>query len=155
MISWTFDPLLSQNANFNLNRLGVQCCTYHVDFYGAMPNDLSRGLPSDRLEADWYLDDSLKAPVPPLPDDISAMPFLLKATDGQPRQQPVQMLNAMTCCVEIPQDFLNLKKSDIQLAQHWQQMLCQTLQQAFQRGYMAVAFRRTTDRHVYILTFVN
>ncbi len=154
MISWTFDPLLSQNANFNLKRLGVQCSTYHVDFYGAMPNDLSRGLPSDRLEADWFLDESLKAAVAPLPDAIADVPFLLVSDDGQPRQT-MQNLSAAVCCVEIPQNFLNLKSNNIQLAQRWQQNLRHTLQQAFRAGYVAVDFRRTKTQHSYILALAN
>jgi predicted GNAT superfamily acetyltransferase len=150
-MGWTFDPLLSQNANFNLNRLGAISQTYHVDFYGEMPNDLSRGLPSDRLEIDWHLADTT-------PDNSSAeqqtdpddAPFLLVAEDNQPRQA-LQHIGNPCCYVEIPGDFLTIKKENLQLATAWQQALRQTITRAFAEGYRAVDFQRMASKHYYIL----
>src|SRR2546428_3963628 len=54
---WTYDPLQSLNASFNLRKLGVTASRYYVDYYGEMPDAINRGLPSDRLEVDWRLRD--------------------------------------------------------------------------------------------------
>src|SRR5256712_3956921 len=54
---WTYDPLQSLNASFNLRKLGVTASRYYVDYYGEMPDAINRGLPSDRLEVDWWLRD--------------------------------------------------------------------------------------------------
>lgn len=56
LIEWTFDPLEVRNAHFNLNRLGAIVRTYIPDFYGITSSPLHRGLPTDRLLAEWRLD---------------------------------------------------------------------------------------------------
>jgi predicted GNAT superfamily acetyltransferase len=154
-MAWTYDPMLSQNANFNLNRLGAISRTYHVDFYGEMPNDLSRGLPSDRLEVEWDLtatnaDDTATSRIDEPAESIDA-PFLLVADNNQPRRI-AQRVDSPRCHVEIPADFLILKKDNLQLAAAWQQAVRQTLQQAFADGYEATGFQRADTQHYYILT---
>ena len=58
-IVWTFDPLQSRNADFNLNRLGVTSRTYEVNYYGmTSTSPLHRGLETDRLFVDWWLNSS-------------------------------------------------------------------------------------------------
>ena len=44
-MEWTFDPLEIKNSYFNLERLGVICRRYHVDFYGPSSSPLQGGLP--------------------------------------------------------------------------------------------------------------
>jgi len=56
LIEWTFDPLEVRNAHFNFNRLGAIARTYIPDFYGITSSPLHRGLPTDRLLAEWHLD---------------------------------------------------------------------------------------------------
>src|SRR5215468_2642167 len=55
LIQWTFDPLEMRNAHFNLNRLGVICRRYLPNLYGLTTSPLHRGLPTDRLVAEWWL----------------------------------------------------------------------------------------------------
>jgi len=55
-IEWTFDPLELKNAHFNLNRLGAICRRYIKDLYGVTTSPLHRGIPTDRLVAEWRLD---------------------------------------------------------------------------------------------------
>jgi predicted GNAT superfamily acetyltransferase len=55
-IEWTFDPLETRNAHFNLNRLGAIARTYIPNFYGVTTSPLHRNLPTDRLLAEWQLD---------------------------------------------------------------------------------------------------
>ncbi len=54
-ITWTYDPLLSRNAYFNIARLGAVCSTYRRSEYGNMRDELNAGLPSDRFQADWWI----------------------------------------------------------------------------------------------------
>jgi predicted GNAT superfamily acetyltransferase len=56
LIAWTFDPLELRNAHFNLNRLGAVAREYHPNLYGVTTSPLHRGLATDRLRAEWYLD---------------------------------------------------------------------------------------------------
>jgi len=54
-IEWTFDPLKSKNAFFNIERLGAIVRRYLPDHYGPVESRLQQGLPSDRLVAEWWL----------------------------------------------------------------------------------------------------
>ena len=61
-IRWTWDPVQSRNAHFNLNRLGVVVRSYAVNYYGTDYSTVTGrfaeplGLDSDRLVAGWELD---------------------------------------------------------------------------------------------------
>ena len=55
-IVWTFDPLQTVNARLYIAKLGTTCQHYLLDYYGDLDDDLNRGVPSDRLEVDWWLD---------------------------------------------------------------------------------------------------
>ena len=54
-VEWTFDPLRAKNAFFNVVRLGAACRRYIADHYGAVDSHFQKGLPSDRLVAEWWL----------------------------------------------------------------------------------------------------
>jgi predicted GNAT superfamily acetyltransferase len=56
LIEWTFDPLETKNAYFNINRLGGITRRYISNFYGITSSPLHRGLPTDRLLVEWHLD---------------------------------------------------------------------------------------------------
>jgi predicted GNAT superfamily acetyltransferase len=61
-IRWTWDPMQSRNAHFNLNRLGVVVRSYAENYYGTDYSTVTGkfgeqlGLDSDRLVAEWDLD---------------------------------------------------------------------------------------------------
>ena len=56
LIEWTFDPLETKNAHFNINRLGAISRRYIPNFYGITSSPLHRGMPTDRLLVEWHLD---------------------------------------------------------------------------------------------------
>ena len=56
LIEWTFDPLEIKNAYFNLERLGAIARRYVENQYGISSSPLHRGLPTDRLIAEWWLE---------------------------------------------------------------------------------------------------
>jgi predicted GNAT superfamily acetyltransferase len=56
LIEWTFDPLELKNAYFNLERLGAIARRYLPNLYGIGSSPLHRGLPTDRLVAEWWLE---------------------------------------------------------------------------------------------------
>lgn len=68
-VSWTFDPLVRENARFNLHHLGAVGERYLVDLYGEMDDEINRGQPSDRLLVRWDLrsartERALETPLP-------------------------------------------------------------------------------------------
>lgn len=56
MVEWTFDPLATRNAHFNLDRLGAIVRRGVRNAYGITSSPVHRGLPTDRLVAEWHLD---------------------------------------------------------------------------------------------------
>jgi predicted GNAT superfamily acetyltransferase len=62
-ITWTFDPLVSRNAFFNLQVLGARITGFLPDHYGPMNDGRNAGHGSDRLMVTW---DLTRSPAPPL-----------------------------------------------------------------------------------------
>lgn len=56
LVEWTFDPLQTKNAYFNICRLGAVARRYLTDVYGSTTSPLHAGLPTDRLVAEWHLE---------------------------------------------------------------------------------------------------
>src|ERR1022692_2902070 len=56
LVEWTFDPLQTKNAYFNICRLGAVARRYLTDVYGSTSSPLHAGLPTDRLVAEWRLE---------------------------------------------------------------------------------------------------
>ena len=54
-IAWTFDPLVSRNAYFNIVKLGAQPDEYLPNFYGTMLDTINGDDDSDRLLVRWRL----------------------------------------------------------------------------------------------------
>ena len=54
-ICWSFDPLQTRNAHFNLNRLGGIARTFLPNLYGETSSPLHGGLPTDRVLLEWHL----------------------------------------------------------------------------------------------------
>jgi predicted GNAT superfamily acetyltransferase len=81
LIEWTFDPLETRNAYFNLNRLGAICRRYLPNLYGVTSSPLHRGIPTDRLLAEWQLDSPrVVAAVNELTADAKKQPLEFAAT---------------------------------------------------------------------------
>ena len=56
LIIWTFDPLQSRNAHFNINKLGAVVRRYEENYYGEGASTVfDSGVPSDRIFAEWWV----------------------------------------------------------------------------------------------------
>lgn len=56
MIYWTFDPLQSRNAHFNINKLGAIVRRYEINYYGeGVSTVFDSSVPSDRIFAEWWV----------------------------------------------------------------------------------------------------
>ena len=56
-IAWTFDPLVSRNAYFNVVKLAARPTEYLTNFYGPMVDTINGADDSDRLLVRWRLHD--------------------------------------------------------------------------------------------------
>ena len=89
-VTWTFDPLVSRNAYFNLRKLGALATAYGADFYGEMPDAINAGDRTDRLVVRWDAGVAravaAAAAGPPARRRVGRAAVLLDADDaGRPR----------------------------------------------------------------------
>lgn len=98
-VKWTFDPLLSRNANLNINKLGAVVRTYYVNYYGNFStSEMWRGLDTDRLFVEWWVESQ----------------HVTDALAGKRR------LDTPVASVEVPYDINALKNEDMEAAREWQ-----------------------------------
>jgi predicted GNAT superfamily acetyltransferase len=130
LIEWTFDPLELRNAHFNLNRLGAICRRYLPDFYGVTTSPLHRGLPTDRLVAEWHLDSSRVG----------------SAIDGTAVES-----GSVPAAVELPSALEQWKQTDSAQVATVQSRVREEFGKWFAQGYAALGLRATTAGSAYLL----
>jgi len=131
-IEWTFDPLRSKNAFFNLVRLGAVVRRYVPDYYGPVKSRLQLGLPSDRLIAEWWL----------------RSPRVKRALAGKP---PRAGRRSPAAQVAIPEDLEALVKADPRRAREWQAAVRDELQKCFARKLVITGFEKAGEEASYLL----
>jgi predicted GNAT superfamily acetyltransferase len=143
LIRWTFDPLQSRNAYFNLAKLGAVADAFHRDFYGQMPDDLNAGDRSDRLVVRWDLEPVLPTAAPSEPAD--AVEVLARAeTVGE---APVPKAGGAPdpdrpALVRIPRDYPAIKEQAPDLAERWREASAATFRACFEAGLIATGYTK-------------
>jgi predicted GNAT superfamily acetyltransferase len=120
LIEWTFDPLESKNAYLNIIKLGAIVRRYYPNVYGETSGALQRGLDSDRIIAEWWIDKPRAA------------------VKGEVRR------------VAIPADLQSLKKHSIDSARDIQQRVRQAFLRNFQDDYFVAGFERDDEWSQYL-----
>jgi predicted GNAT superfamily acetyltransferase len=167
LITWTFDPLLSINAQLNIRRLGAVCDTYRENEYGEMQDELNIGIASDRFQVDWWITSNRVEQRVEGPRQSLDLAHYLGA--GAARINQVQVNSAglahphesiyeptgNLAIVEIPSDFQELRSRDQDLAILWREHTRQIFQLAFKAGYLVTDFiyfrEERVPRSYYIL----
>jgi predicted GNAT superfamily acetyltransferase len=135
LMTWTFDPLESRNAYFNLHKLSVMSRIYREDYYGSMSDVLNQGLPSDRLVVEW----NLRGGMPRHGETGAARPILVR----QGKEPELCLEDVPPDCplaVQVPADIQALKQQDAESALHWRVAVRQAFSWALSRGYIARDF---------------
>jgi predicted GNAT superfamily acetyltransferase len=149
LVTWTFDPLVRRNAYFNLTKLGASVTAYYPSFYGEMNDGINEKDETDRVLIEWHLDTpqateaSVHRLVPPElgdPDRSDTRIALAVGTDGAPIEQ---QRNARTLLVCVPEDIVELRHRDEDLAHRWRLSLRNVLGRALNDGYAAVGMTRS------------
>lgn len=136
-ILWTFDPFQHGNARFNLNRLGARCGEYVVDMYGPRADAINAGMPTDRLVAEWEVeDDSLVRPR--IESAVSELPRALSVDEyGLPRLERIESDAAL---LEVPGSIASMSRDDPSSVNAWRIAIRASFAELFARGYSATAF---------------
>ena len=135
-IRWTWDPLQSRNAHFNINRLGVVVRRYAANYYGTDYSTVTGkfgeqlGLDSDRLVAEWSL-------------DSPRVEALARGEKPAPSGEP-------SAAVEIPPNWSALVREDLEAARAELLRVREEFQRAFEAGLVCAGFERDPSRPRYL-----
>ncbi|OFV95139.1 MAG: hypothetical protein A3F68_10750 [Acidobacteria bacterium RIFCSPLOWO2_12_FULL_54_10] len=130
LIEWTFDPFELKNARFNLEKLGVIVRRYVPNQYGISSSPLHRGLPTDRLVAEWWLD--------------SPRVVALAKGETLPRGEISQRIS-------LPLDLAETGSAHGQPLADFQLTLRQQFQEAFAKGLAVIGFEDSETEGTYLL----
>lgn len=131
LVEWTFDPLETKNAFFNIERLGAVVRRYVLNQYGTTTSALHGGLPTDRCVAEWYLG--------------SSRVEQLLAGGAFTRPQEVAR-------IQIPLAIQGWKQSDPQRAREAQAAISAQFQEHFRAGLAVTGFERGDQEGTYIFS---
>lgn len=135
-IRWTWDPMQSRNAHFNLNRLGVTVRSYSENYYGTDYSTVTGkfgeqiGLDSDRLVAEWTL-------------DAPRVGALARGVQPEP-------LGVPAASVEIPANWGALVREETARAQSELHRVRAEFQNALAAGLVCAGFERDTAQPRYL-----
>jgi predicted GNAT superfamily acetyltransferase len=136
-IKWTFDPMQSRNAHFNLNRLGATVRSYAENYYGTDYTTTSEkfgaplGIDSDRLFADWRLDSER-----------------VKVCE---RGETPEISSEIVGFIEIPMNWSELVKNEPEKASAEQLRVRREFQNAFAENLICAKFERGEKSSKYLL----
>ncbi|MET0133891.1 MAG: GNAT family N-acetyltransferase [Kibdelosporangium sp.] len=120
-ISWTFDPLISRNAYFNVVKLAAMPVEYLPNFYGGMRDGINGSDDSDRLLVRWDLDSpQVVAACAGKAEWISTPGDAVFGLAQSDRGSPVAgSLAGPTVLVAVPRDIQALRAADPRSAREW------------------------------------
>jgi len=135
-ITWTFDPLVSRNAYFNLVKLGARAAEYLPNFYGGMHDGINGDDETDRLLIQW----DLHSATPGETGAEGALVALGRTEDGGPDKGST---DADTLLVAVPRDVETLRAKDRGLARQWRSALREVLVPLMADGARITGFDKT------------
>ncbi len=154
-ITWTFDPLQSLNAYFNLGKLGVVADAYKVNFYGEATSSFLHQIGTDRLWVTWPLDSlrvrerlqtrATKKESLLKPERIPSL-VQVGVNDTPQRNKLSKIICQEHLCLEIPGDINALQNKKPGLAVSWREATRWAFTEAITSGYLIEDFYRLTRK---------
>jgi len=144
-MAWTFDPLVTRNARFNLVKLGAVAREYVADFYGPLADGTNDNDETDRLTVVWALSG---------PRTTDAAQGRYRRVDGPgpgaaarapkdaPDGGPLTVLDAGGLWCRFPTDIVALRRTDPSQAARWRTAVREALAPAFAEDFVAVGMSR-------------
>jgi chorismate synthase len=156
-VRWTFDPLVAQNANLNLNALGADVEDYVPDMYGGdTGSDLHSGLGTDRLIVLWMIGDAkveraIAGKGPALPAGAARAPV------ANPGAVLGEMPAGPVIRIEVPPDIQHVKATSFQSARAWRDTTRRAFLRYLERGYRVSGFAPGGEERPshYLLTWAE
>jgi len=158
-MTWTFDPLQSQNAHFNFNKLGVISDRYFINFYGEDAASFLHRNGTDRLWVSWRLSsrrvsERIGGINNAAPEIESVVPLVQIEKDNLPRQNDsTDDLSGEYVLIEIPADINELERQNSELASAWRVATRAAFTKALSAGYLVENFYRRSRGGGQISTY--
>lgn len=168
LITWTYDPLETVNANLNMKKLGGTCSTYIENCYGEMSDILNVGVPSDRFLVEWQIKDDhvihklsneiiqnrFQEDLSVIRVEINDQGFPIPVDNACRSDQSADVL-----FVPVPGEFQKIKDRDLHLAIEWRMKTRKVFNQYFQSGWQVIDFFKSKTKnkgdldiiHYYVL----
>jgi predicted GNAT superfamily acetyltransferase len=149
-MTWTFDPLQSLNAHFNISKLGAVSSRYMINFYGETTSSFLHRTGTDRLWVNWRLDsDRVRDRIEGLSASEAIeidedMTFVRVASDCWPRiNGATQSLAGVRVVIEIPGSIDLLQQTKPDLAAKWRETTRHAFSEALAAGFVVEEFYRS------------
>lgn len=158
LVTWTYDPLESRNAYFNVGKLGVICHRYFRDFHGRL-GGINAGLPTDRFYVEWWVTSNrvvgkLSSDRGPLNLDAylnggAELVNEAKFRDDNLIEPPRDFVRSQKriLMAEIPANIQEIKRSDPELAIAWRHHSRHLFEHYFDHNYIITDFVRRLDEN--------
>ncbi len=150
-IYWSFDPLMTKNAYFNLNRLGAEVVEYVPDMYGTTDSPLHLGMPTDRLVVRLETAATHRSPLGHNSADEN-LPILTPFPRPNDHVISVGDRTPGRALIEIPPEVLDLVARAPATAHSWRVAVRENLQWALARNYVISGVHASpTGRSFYVI----
>ena len=151
-MTWTFDPLQSRIAHFNIAKLGVVSDSYKVNFYGPQTSSILHQNGTDRLWVRWMLKSRR------VRDRIAGKSTRVETMDALRLLIPLVRFNGDGCpvradlkesvareriSIEIPGEILEVERADMGLAREWREATRWAFREAIKAGFFVAEFCRS------------
>ncbi|WP_337860767.1 hypothetical protein [Ferroplasma sp.] len=144
MIAWTFDPVMSLNGYFNIGKLGAVSRTYLDNFYGIMDDGINKGVPTDRLVAEWHIHENYNRSYEE-PQFINTVDGYQMAFNEKPEKDVIG--------IKMIKDFYEFKKTDIDGALKAKMLIRSKFHELFLEGYVIINFDKNNNSYIFKKNF--
>jgi len=154
VLEWTYDPLESRNAHFNLKKLGCVANEYEINIYGETSSPLHSGTPTDRFIAHWPIP-PLKKTMPEWKESPKAPALVTRTRQPAPDVLLIEDVDLSASgeflFVEIPENMQALKSHSKDAPLQWRLQTRRVFTHYFEAGYWAYSFLHFPPRSFYVL----
>lgn len=147
LITWTFDPLVSPNARFNLHKLGAISNRYERNLYGNMRDRLNADLQTDRLTVEWWINSPrVRARLQTKSEECRTLneTVIVNRTeerDGFLVNREYSLTHTEpTVLLEVPYHWQEMRERDVELTKRWRHETREIFEQYFAHEYYASDF---------------
>jgi chorismate synthase len=138
-VHWTYDPLRLPNAKLNIGKLGATASSYFENYYGTLTG-INAGAPSDRVMAEWVLNDPrVIARHARQPTILPNAPEVNTLSAEHPFEINLR-LTAPYLKMHLPKDYSSILSQNPDLALEWRLHGRKILQHYFANNYRIAEF---------------